>query len=220
MTPQTTLDIEYLVIIFMRKFTKVIIFSAIITLLGTTASFAQTSSGEKTPLKIIIPAENQTIYGSQIPVLLSITDTDFKIGDFRSTPSPNSGIQGHVHLWLDEKNPTASNATKVIEDNFTYKDIPSGDHVLRAELVNNDHSSFNPPQVLTVNFKSAPAASPAPEAVTGFDKNTALVILVVVALVILAAWWYTKEEDETPPKSKVEKKSPKPKTKKTAKRKK
>lgn len=123
--------------------------------------------------------------------------------------------QGHIHVWLDEKNPSGQNAKIVTEENTMYTDVPYGNHTLRAELVNNNHSTLTPPVTVTINFKTAPATSPAPVQTSGFDKTTALVILVIVALVIIAAWWYTKE-DEEPTKSAAK---PAAKTKKTVRKK-
>ncbi len=144
-------------------------------------------------LSIITPSESQTLYGQKVPILVAVenlTLVDYQVNKTRAVG------QGHIHLWLDEENPTRESAVKLTKDDFTYSDVPYGEHTLRAELVNNDHTSLTPPVVTTVNFRTEPAATPSPIATSGFDKNTALVILVVVALVIVAAWWYTKEEDE------------------------
>lgn len=195
----------------MKKFLGTfLIFSAFVLLTITT--LAQ-SAGPK--LTIITPSEEQTIYGNKIPVLLSIEN--FNVVDYQTNPSPAPG-QGHIHLWLDDQNPTAQTAVKVTSDNFTYSDVAYGSHVLTAELVTNDHKSLAPPQAVTVNFKNEAIATPSPTTTSGFDKNTALVIFVVVALVIIAAWWYTKEEDqETTEKVSKPKKTSRRKSKKTKK---
>lgn len=181
--------------------------AAALLLLATTTISAQ---GTQAPtLTVITPGENQTIFGSKIPILFAVEN--FEIVDYQTNTKPATG-QGHIHLWLDDTKPTLDSAVKLIRDDFTFSDVAFGQHALRAELVGNNHQSLAPPQVVTVNFKSATASSPSPVATSGFDKNTALVILVVVALVIVAAWWYTKEEEETP--SKIE--SPKSKSKKAS----
>ncbi|OGD90859.1 hypothetical protein A3D81_01840 [Candidatus Curtissbacteria bacterium RIFCSPHIGHO2_02_FULL_40_17] len=185
--------------------------SAGIFLFAASGALAQTNAPS---LKIVTPGEAQTIYGDKVPILLAVEN--FQIVDYQTKKVPALG-EGHVHLWLDDKNSTKESAVKVTGDEFTFSDVPAGDHSLRAELVNNDHSSQIPPQVVTVNFKSAPVTTPSPAAASGFDRNTAVVIFVVVALVIAAAWWYTKEEDEEEtPKSETK---PKPKRKAQAKKK-
>ena len=168
-------------------------------------------------LDVLTPSEGQTIYGDKVPVLLDAQN--FEIVDFANNAKAVAG-QGHVHLWLDDEQMTPQSAAKAIEDTFTFSDVPAGDHKLRAELVNNDHTSLKPPVVVEVaSFKTAPVASAVPpEAESGFDKKTALVIFVVVALVIVAAWWYTKDEDEEMEKeSKVSKATKGAKAKRTGK---
>jgi len=175
----------------MDKTFKILAVSLVLALSLVSQAHAQTPTGPK--LEIITPGDGQTIYGGKVPILVSAEN--FEIVDYSANTTPKVG-QGHIHLWLDETNPTPENATKVIEDNFTYSDVPFGNHTLVAELVNNNHVPLTPPQKTTVNFTSAQLSSPQTPEVSGFDKKTATVILVVVALVILAAWWYTKDEDE------------------------
>lgn len=186
-------------------------FFTLISAAVTAQIFAQ--GANKPMLKVITPAETQAVYGNKIPILFSTEN--FELVDFQAN-KVNALGQGHIHLWLDDKNPTAESAVKTFNDQFTFNDVAYGEHELRAELVNNNHTSLTPPVVSTVKFKSSQLSSPLPAAATsGFDKNTALVILIVVALVIAAAWWYTKEEEEEESIEKVTKK-----TKKIAKRKK
>ena len=145
-------------------------------------------------LDVLTPSEGQTIYGDKVPVLLDAQN--FQIVDFANNTKAVAG-QGHVHLWLDDEQMTAQSAAKATEDTFTFSDVPAGDHKLRVELVANDHSSLKPSVAQEISFKTAPVSSAVPpEAESGFDKKTAMVIFVVVALVIIAAWWYTKDEDE------------------------
>lgn len=185
----------------MNRIVRALFATSAFTLLLPSIILAQTP-GTNPALKIVTPSQNQTIYGNRIPILLSAEN--FQIVDYQQYPRPQAG-QGHVHLWLDDPNPTRESAVKLTSDSFTYTDVNFGQHTLRAELVANNHTSLAPPQVITVNFANVPLTSPSPAAASGFDKNTALVILVVVALVIVAAWWYTKEEEEEPQaKSKVE----------------
>ena len=179
----------------MDKFPKAIITISVLSLIFTSTILAK---GNTTPTLIIVtPQEGQTIYGDRIPVLFSVEN--FEIADFQQYSTPKSG-QGHIHLWLDDSNPTPQSATKIIKDTHTMSSVAYGQHTLKTELVANNHSSLNPPVTTTIKFKNAPAAAPSPAAASGFDKKTALVILVVVVLVIVAAWWYTKEEDEEPEK--------------------
>ena len=193
----------------MKKF---VFFLGTFLLLALTIIPATSAQTKGTPtLDVLTPSEGQTIYGDKVPVLLDAQN--FQIVDFANNTKTVSG-QGHVHLWLDDEQMTAQSAAKAVEDTFTFSDVPIGDHELKVELVANDHSSLKPSVVQEISFKTAPVSSAVPpEAESGFDKKTALVIFVVVALVIVAAWWYTKDEDEEEVKSQ----SVKPKSKTTKK---
>lgn len=181
--------------------TKFLATTAVLSILSVTPAFAQVTasptpvSGEP-KITVITPQAGQTIYGDKVPVLFAVNG--LALTDYNTNPYLTPG-QGHIHVWLDD--PTAANdsAKLVITDNTVYSDVPAGDHTLKAELVNNDHSSLTPPAVVTVSFKTAPVGSPAPAPTPTFDRNTAFIILVVVALVILAAWWYTKDEEDQKP---------------------
>lgn len=189
-----------------RKITALIAASAL-TVISASAALAQTNLPT---LILVTPQEGQTIYGNKVPILIAAEN--FQIVDYKTYPTNQKG-QGHVHIWMDDNKAAKDSAAMVTTDTFTYSDVAFGEHTLKAELVNNNHSSLTPPQTTTVMFKTAPVATPSPAAVSGFDKNTALVILVVVALVIVAAWWYTKEEEEQPT-IKTTKKSPRSKKRK------
>lgn len=196
----------------MQKLATIFSGFTISLLLATTTTFAQAKQLPK--LEVITPGEDSPVYGDKVPVLFNVEN--FTLTDYQTNSRPVLG-QGHIHLWLDDQNPTATSATKIIADEFTFPDITYGEHTLKAELVNNNHTSLTPPQVVTVKFKNEPIASPSPVSGNAFDKNTALVILVIVALVIVAAWWYTKEEDQEMEEEKVETKKPTAKKKTTKK---
>lgn len=198
----------------MHQVTKFLATAAALSILSVTPAFAQ-AAASPTPVTgapkivVITPQPGQTIYGDKIPILFSVTG--LQLTDYNTNSYITPG-QGHIDVWLDDPNPTKDTAKMVITDNTIYSDVPAGNHTLRAELVNNDHSSLTPPEVVTVSFKTAPVGSPAPAPSSTFDKNTALIILVVVALVILAAWWYTKDEEDEMPAKEETKAAPKKKT--------
>lgn len=189
-------------VIKMNKLVSIIVATSALTLITATVALAQSPSPSRLveagapSLSIISPAEGQTVYTDKVPVLISTEN--FQFVDYQVNTTKVAG-QGHVHLWLDDQNPTPQSAVKVAGDSYTFQDVAYGDHKLVAELVSSDHTPLSPPVTVTVNFKTTPAPTPSAVATSGFDKNTAIVILVVVALVIAAAWWYTKEDEvETP----------------------
>lgn len=178
----------------MLKFSRAIAASPILALAAASSVFAQATPSPT--LTVITPQESQIIYGDKTPILISTEN--FEIVDYQTNQLNQAG-RGHVHLWLDDPNPTRESAVKLTSDDFTYQDVAYGDHELVAELVDNDHTPLTPPVTTTINFQSEQLASPTTTTTSGFDKNTALVILIVVAAIIVAAWWYTKDEEETTP---------------------
>lgn len=207
----------------MVKVLKASILSFALLLVAAAGINAQAPAATTSPtFEIITPSEGQTLYGNKVPILFNVEN--FEIVDYSVNKTPTAG-QGHIHVWLDDAKPTAETAAKIIEDTYTFSDIPYGKHTLTAELVNNNHQPLNPPQKVTVTFNNEQIATPEAAATSGFDKKTALVILVVVALVIVAAWWYTKDEDEdemateeNPPAGGPKKKTAKRKTTKKKKK--
>lgn len=195
----------------MQNISRFLATAAAAAFLSATPVLAQTATTGAPSINTVSPQEGQTIYGDKVPILFEVKNLE--LTDPATNPTNVPG-QGHIHVWLDDQKPTKESAKKVFEDNTLYSDVPEGDHTLRAELVNNNHTSLTPTQVVTVSFKTAPVGNPAPAPTPTFDKNTAVVILVVVALVIIAAWWYTKDEEEE-----VEKESTTAKPKKTTKKK-
>lgn len=199
----------------MIKIIKAFALAFVITLVGIASANAQVPTSSK--LEIITPAEGNIIPSNTVPILFNVEN--FEIADYTQHPKAAAG-QGHIHLWLDDENPTAESAQKIIENTFTYSDVPYGQHTLVAQLVGNDHQPVVPEQKITVNFTNEQSTTPEANISSGFDKQTALVIFVVVALVIIAAWWYTKEEDDeeqkedSPAGDKPKKKTVKRKTKK------
>jgi len=146
----------------LRNLAKPVAATALGGLLLTSAAFAQV--GGSPTLQVITPSEDQTLYGQRVPILVTVEN--FTVVDYQTVKTKVSG-QGHIHLWLDDANPTRESAAKIIIDEFTYSDVPYGDHKLRAELVNNDHTSLTPQVTTTVNFKTAPVATPSPVANVG-----------------------------------------------------
>lgn len=185
----------------MSKILRNLLLIFVLVLVATTTVNAQQLSPS---LEIITPSDGQTIYGNKVPILFNVENLE--IVDYQSNTTPAAG-KGHIHIWLDDQNPTPVSAKKIVEDTFTFSDVPYGNHTLMAELVGNTHQSLTPPQKVTVNFASAQISTPEAATTSGFDKKTALVILVVVALVIVAAWWYTKDEDEEEMEEKPKKKT-------------
>lgn len=93
-------------------------------------------------LTIVSPEEGSQILGSKVTVTFVVNN--FIFTDYSKRPKKTAG-EGHMHVWLDEENPSLENTQKITKaTTFTLEDVPQGNHELVLELVNNDHSSFNP----------------------------------------------------------------------------
>lgn len=142
-----------------KKFLK-IFFLFSLFLLPVTFALAQTmEEDEDRPiLNIITPQEGEQILGSK--VVVSFIVNNFIFTDFHKRTKSAIG-EGHIHLWLDEKNPSLDNAQEAIRAaDITLENIPEGDHRLILELVNNDHSSLKTPVSKTIRFKTFQTRSP------------------------------------------------------------
>lgn len=94
-------------------------------------------------LKIVSPSDHQTVMGDKITV-------SFIVGNLRV------GKEGHLHLYLDTDNETATEGYTEIQTHFDYQinGISRGDHKLTLEVVKPDHTSFSPGVIETVTFQT------------------------------------------------------------------
>jgi hypothetical protein len=64
--------------------------------------------------------------------------------------------QGHLHFWVDANRLISSSPTS------TFTGVSNGTHTIKVEAVQNDHSSFSPPDTQTITITvggSSPAGS-------------------------------------------------------------
>ncbi len=146
----------------LKKSINYIFISSIFLIFAYSPVFSQTIKISKTPtpiktedipiLTIINPENDTKILGSIVKVTFIVNNfifTDYKVR------SENNIGEGHLHLWIDEQNPSPQNAQKLTKPTeITLEDVSPGKHELILELVNNDHSSFNPKVIKTVNFET------------------------------------------------------------------
>ncbi len=114
-------------------------------------------------LSIASPHEGDTILGDRVTFSFIVGNFTFVDFNLKKTNAPN---EGHIHLWLDQKNPTIENANEILshEDVF-FQNLPPGNHILITEVVQNDHSSFKPKIITTIHFHTQlplPSSPPSP----------------------------------------------------------
>ena len=109
-------------------------------------------------LSFISPAPNQTISGNKVAVNVAVVN--FALVDYKTHPKLVPG-QGHLHLWLDQADPSKTSAVKVVSPSYTFENVKPGKHTLVAELVANDHSSLIPAATTSVSFTTVATTSSA-----------------------------------------------------------
>ena len=86
-------------------------------------------------LSVVSPAEGASISGGEVKV--SVNTENFTIKGGGGANKPN---EGHVHMKVD-----GGAVSMAYGDSHSFSGVPAGKHTLEVELVNNDHSSLNPP---------------------------------------------------------------------------
>lgn len=150
-------------------------------------------------LEILAPKNGEVVNGNKVTVQYFFTDFNFV--DFAKNTELKEG-EGHMHLWLDEKNPEKGSAAMLAEtDPYVFQGVKSGDHILTAELVDNQHNSFNPQVKKIVKFstieiqppienkeavkqEAVPQTPPVQETAPS-ATNTQIYIFLIVSLIII-----------------------------------
>lgn len=129
-------------------------------------------------LKISSPADGSSLPQGQVTVTVQVSD--FNIVNKEGQPAETD--EGHVLFFLDVTAPTAPGHAATTErdtyasvagTSYTWSSVPPGLHKLSAELVNNDNTPLEPPQVVEITVtiipdtptpipSPTPVASPSP----------------------------------------------------------
>jgi hypothetical protein len=134
----------------MRRLRLVLIVSGL--LLGSIGMGSAQSPG----LNVTAPAEGSTVDGTDVTVSFSVTGitivpSTVPLERAGQQPEANRPGEGHVHLMLDLGSLVVWSTTEP----YTFANVPPGEHQLMVEIVNNDHSSLNPPVVHQIRFRSS-----------------------------------------------------------------
>jgi hypothetical protein len=143
------------------KWSRIVGILAVLLLTLVTPAAAQGPS-----VTLLAPADGATIEGASVivefkPHDITIVPSTVPVSEFGKRPDANQPDEGHLHLALDLM-------PLVIWDRdapYTFVNVPPGEHLLKIELVNNDHSSRIPPVMQQVRFKTT--VTPATMPVTG-----------------------------------------------------
>ncbi len=108
----------------------------------TDAATPAGSAASDATVRLVEPTAGATVAAGTVTVRVETTGLKF------SMPSnTNVSGEGHVHFTLDDRPFIMS-----VEPQAELEDVSPGQHTLKAELVQNDTQSFDPPIVETIEF--------------------------------------------------------------------
>lgn len=93
-------------------------------------------------MKLVTPTEGATLPAGDVQMAVETTGLKFVM--------PSNTVvagEGHVHFTLDDKPFQMST-----DPEYVMKDVAPGPHTLKAELVQNDTKSFDPPVFEEITF--------------------------------------------------------------------
>ena len=136
-------------------------------------------------LEITSPANQSTIRGMKVTLAFNVKDftivpSTVPLADYGKRPDLNRPGEGHLHLMLDLQ-------PLVIWDRaepYTFTNVPPGQHELKVELANNDHSSLAPPVVQTIQFQTI-APQMLPQTGQGSDSRAIMALSALISLALL-----------------------------------
>lgn len=149
-----------------------------------------------TSISIVSPQSNQVITGDQVTLRVAVPE--FRLVDFRSYPRSAAG-QGHLHIWIDQKDFTKASAIKTASNIYTLPNLKPGKHAVTVELVNNDHSSLNPRVISTTAFSTVSPKS-------NTQSSPVILLLLTLVLLFIALFFLVKQKPLTKSKKKTSKK--------------
>lgn len=109
---------------------------------------------------------------------IKLVPTSIPVAEAGKHPEANHQGEGHLHFVLDLQPLVVWEKA----DPYAFTNVPPGEHQLVVEVVQNDHSSFSPPVMQHIQFRSGmPKGLP----VTGADPMSDAVAKVLLALAIM-----------------------------------
>ena len=160
---------------FSKQLLILVVVAMLVTLAACQAAPTESTTptptpGQTTPtatfrISITLPEADSTVPAGDITVVAKITPRTFKLVDKLGEPSAPD--EGHLHFYLDVAPPTIPGQPAVTpagtfaatnERFHTWEDVAEGTHTLAVQLVNNDHTPFDPPVVAEITVTSSSAA--------------------------------------------------------------
>ncbi len=157
-------------------------------------------------LFIISPAPGEVLQGNAVKIAVKLPP-----GITLVDPATHTVLtpgEGHLHFWLDSlpKHDDATSVTVFGSPEYTYTNTFSGLHTLRVELFQNDHTSYAPPMIASVDFETVAQSIPQSTAQSRTievrvpnkwllipHSRSNMIFASVIAVLALAILWFVVE---------------------------
>src|SRR5215217_2013122 len=126
-------------------------------------SIPQPAAAQSPILSVTAPKDGDAIDSDTVNITfttsnIKLVPTTIPVAEAGKHPEVNRPGEGHLHFVLDLQPLVVWEKA----DPYTFSNVPAGQHQLMVEVVQNDHSSFSPPVMQQIRFRSGmPQALPA-----------------------------------------------------------
>ncbi len=137
------------------------------TMPSMSAMPSATAAPPATATSAASPSATSAAKPGAVNIMVSIEPANFNVVNKQGQAA--AAGEGHIHYFLDSipptfpfqvSVPTAGSWVHVETTSYTWMNVLPGFHLLVAELVNNDHTSLNPPVVVASTIMVMPAGAP------------------------------------------------------------
>jgi hypothetical protein len=123
---------------------------------GLMLGSAGMAAAQSPTLQVTAPVEGSTVEGTNVTVAFTVTginivESPVPLERAGQQPEANHPGEGHVHFMLDLGSLIVWTSTEP----YTFTNVPPGEHQLMVEVINNDHSSLDPPVVQQIRFRTS-----------------------------------------------------------------
>jgi hypothetical protein len=137
-------------------------------------------------LSVSAPQNGAVIDGNTVTINfttsnIKLVPTTIPVAEAGKHPEVNHQGEGHLHFVLDLQPLVVWEKA----DPYAFTNVPSGDHQLIVEVVQNDHSSFAPPVMQQIRFRSGmPQGLPVTAAGGMSDGLVGALIAIAILLIV------------------------------------
>jgi hypothetical protein len=147
------------------------------------------AAAQSPTLSVTAPKDGATIDSDTVNITfttsnIKLVPTTIPVAEAGKHPEVNRPGEGHLHFVLDLQPLVVWEKA----DPYTFTNLPAGQHQLMVEVVQNDHSSFSPPVIQHIQFRSGmPKGLPVTGADPTFDDTVIRALLALGILLIVGS---------------------------------